>query len=146
MKENKYSNSPTNFNIERNETSSNFSELLKKEQEHRHQWQDKYLKANTLSFRSGQIFGLIYNLALLYLVYDLIQSGEKSLAVKIFALNCALIAFALIVTSIERRTLSKKPPRRGSRDKNFRTRTRSERSDRNREERQDRDRRDRRRF
>jgi hypothetical protein len=46
----------------------------------------------------GQIFGLIYNLALLYLVYDLAKSGSEKLAIWIFALNAGLIIFAVIYT------------------------------------------------
>lgn len=44
----------------------------------------------------GQIFGLIYNLALLYLVYDLVKSGSEKLALGIFALNVGLVIFAVI--------------------------------------------------
>lgn len=117
MNENR--NRPRNdFYSERNqETSSIPSDLIRKEQDYRHQWQDKYLKSNTMSFRLGQVFGLIYNLALLYLVYDLIQDGEKNLALKIFFSNIAIIAFALLVTSLERKIISRKPPRRMRNDK-----------------------------
>jgi hypothetical protein len=95
------------------ENSPALSELAKKEQEHRHQWQDKYLQTSSTTFRAGQFCGFIYNLALLYLVYALIQNGEKDLALKIFVLNIAIIAFALLVTSLERRISTRKPPRRG---------------------------------
>ncbi len=91
-------------------------ELIEKEQKYRHHWQDKYLKSNILSFRLGQVFGLIYNLALLCLIYNLIQNGEKELALKIFALNVAIVAFAMLVTSIERRVITRKPPRRTRND------------------------------
>jgi uncharacterized membrane protein len=98
------------YNSERNdENSSGLSELIKKEQDHRHKWQEKYLRSYNFTFRLGQFFGLIYNLVLLGLIYHLIQNGEKDLALKIFALNIAIIAFALLITSIERRVLSKKP-------------------------------------
>jgi len=100
------------------ENSSTLSELTKREQEHRHQWQDKFLKLNNTTFRAGQLFGLIYNLALLYLVYDLIQNGEKDLALKIFTLNIAIIAFALLVTTVERKILSRKPRRRNFNNRN----------------------------
>jgi hypothetical protein len=117
MRENKH-RSHNNFYSDRDQESSSMpTELIRKEQDYRHQWQDKYLRSNIFSFRLGQAFGLIYNLALLCLVYDLIQDGEKGLALKIFALNAAIIAFALLVTSIERRVLSKKPPRRMRNDK-----------------------------
>ncbi len=95
------------------ENPSNISELTEKEQEHRHQWQDKYLKSYSSSFRMGQVFGLIYNIALLFVIYNLIKEGEKDLAIKIFTLNIAIIAFAILVTSIERKILSRKPMRKG---------------------------------
>lgn len=108
------------------ETSPSLSDLTKKEQDYRHKWQDKYLQTSSNIFRLGQVCGLIYNLALLFLIYDLIQDGEKNLALKLFAANIALIVFALLITSIERRILSRKPPRRNhnsrfqGRDKNYR--------------------------
>lgn len=94
-------------------------ELTKKEQEYRHQWQEKYLNAHNFSFRLGQFFGLIYNLGLLYLAYDLIKDGEKTLAFKILALNFGIIAFAILVTAIERKVLSRKPPRKMHNNKRF---------------------------
>ncbi|MBU6140031.1 MAG: hypothetical protein KGP29_00535 [Proteobacteria bacterium] len=44
----------------------------------------------------GQIFGLIYNLVLLYLVYDLAKSGSEKLALGIFAINAAFIFFVAV--------------------------------------------------
>jgi uncharacterized membrane protein len=114
MRENRNRSYNSQSNFSERDESPEFSGLVKKEQDYRHKWQDKYLKSTTLSFRLGQIFGVIYNLALLALVYDLIKSDEKDLALKLFFGNIALIAFALLVTSIERKVLSKKPPRRGS--------------------------------
>jgi hypothetical protein len=142
MRENR-NRSSENYSPERSSESSGAShDLIKKEQDYRHQWQDKYLKSNTFNFRLGQVCGLIYNLALLWLVYDLVQDGEKNLAIKIFFGNIAILAFALLVTSIERRVLSRKPPRRGhdsrfkNRDKNHRSNDRDNRgSDRRRNER-----------
>ena len=116
MRENRQRSS--NYYSDRDQENSSVSpELVKKEQDYRHKWQSKYLMSNVFSFRLGQIFGLIYNLAVLYLVYDLIQGDEKELAVKIFAINAAVIIFALLVTSIERKVLSRKPPRRMRNDK-----------------------------
>jgi hypothetical protein len=134
-------NSQNNFSENRqnhqHHNQSNFSDLLKKEQDHRHKWQDKYLGSSAFSFRLGQIFGIIYNLALLFLVYDLVQAGEKDLALKIFFGNLALIAFALLVTSIERKVLSKKPPRRGGRDRFKGRDRRDDRRDERRDDRRD---------
>jgi uncharacterized membrane protein len=116
-----------------NEGSLANHDLIKKEQEYRHKWQDKFIKSNILTFRLGQLFGLAYNLALLYLVYILIQDGEKSLALKIFISNLALIAFAVLVTGVERKVLSRKPTRKGRDGKNFKPR--GARNDRSRDDR-----------
>lgn len=88
-------------------------EMAKKEQEHRHSWQDKYLKSHNLSYRIGQFCGIIYNFAILYLVIHLIKTGEKDLAIKLFAINFGLMAFAILVTFVERKLVTRKPPRRG---------------------------------
>ena len=110
------------------EGSPAISDLAKKEQDYRHKWRDKYLKSNITSFRLGQVFGLIYNLALLWVIYDLIQDGEKGLALKLFVGNLAIIAFALLVTSIERKFVTRKPPRKNVRNGRFN----KDRNDRNR--------------
>jgi uncharacterized membrane protein len=91
---------------------SKLIEMTKKEQEHRHAWQDKYLKFHNFSYKSGLIFGFIYNIALLFLISTLIKEGNESLALKLFTVNASLIAFAVIVTMIERRIVTRKPPRR----------------------------------
>ncbi|MCE3255106.1 MAG: putative rane protein [Rickettsiaceae bacterium] len=87
-------------------------EIAKKEQEHRHSWQDKYLKFHNFSYRGGMIFSFIYNLALLALIFDLVKQGKTSLALKFFIINAALIAFAIVVTAVERKVTTRKPPRR----------------------------------
>ena len=85
------------------------------------------------SFRLGQIFSIIYNLAILYLVYKLTQSQEKGLALEIFFGNIALITFGLLITSFNRKNNFNKPRR----DRRFRNRDerREERRDDRREER-----------
>ncbi len=102
-----------------NENSPTLSDLVRKEQDYRHKWQDKFLKSHILSFRLGQFFGFVYNIALLYITYDLIKSGEKKLAVIIFASNIMLIVFALIVTKIERKIINRKPPRKNRDERRF---------------------------
>jgi hypothetical protein len=86
--------------------------MAKKEQEHRHGWQSKYLTSHNFTYRIGQLFGFIYNIALLYVVYDLITSGEKDLGLKIFAINAALMIFLILITTIERRIFSRRPSMR----------------------------------
>jgi hypothetical protein len=112
MKENQYnkphSSSYSNPRVERDygDSPSNY-EIVKKEQEYRHRLQEKYLKINTASFRIGQLFGLIYNLALVYILYVLIRGGDKDLALKIFTLNAALIAFAVGLSTFEKRIFAR---------------------------------------
>ena len=113
---NSYSNNSSDNNSRNNEDNITPTDLISKEQDYRHQWQDKFLRTHNRTFRMGQVFGLIYNSAVLYLVYDLIQNGDKKLAIQIFIANIALLAFAILVTAIERRVISRKPPRRGGRD------------------------------
>ena len=84
-------------------------QMAEKEQTHRHAWQDKYIKSHNLTYRLGQICGLAYNAGLLYLVYDLVQSGEQTLALKLFLINAGIIAFAIIATATERKIFSRRP-------------------------------------
>ena len=91
-------------------------DMAEKEQRHRHSWQDRYLKSHNISGRFGKIAGLIYNIALLYLVYNLISSGEKELALKLFSINAAVTAFVIIITTFERRVFSRRPRVRGRED------------------------------
>ena len=83
-------------------------EMAKKEQEHRHSWQDKYLKFHSFSYKIGLLFGFIYNVGLLVLIFNLIKQGNHSLALKLFIINTAMIIFAIIVTSIERKITTRK--------------------------------------
>lgn len=87
-------------------------DLAKKEQDHRHSWQDRYLKFHNFSYKAGLVCGFIYNIALLALIYKLIEGDKPKLALKLFVVNAILIAFALIVTYVERKITTRKPPRR----------------------------------
>ncbi len=91
---------------------SKLMELTKREQDYRHSWQDKYLKLYNFNYKAGLLFGFIYNVALLAVIYILINDHKESLALKLFVVNAALIAFAIIVTAVERRITTRKPPRR----------------------------------
>ena len=70
-------------------------ELTKKEQEHRHSWQDKYLKLYNFNYKAGLLFGFIYNIALLVMIYNLIQEDKELLALQLFVVNAVLIAFKI---------------------------------------------------
>jgi uncharacterized membrane protein len=93
-------------------------DMAKKEQEQRHEWQSNYLKSHNFSTRIGQLFGLIYNIGLLFVIYDLINNGEKELAIKLFAINAALIAFVILFTTFERKVFSRRPRVRGRDNRN----------------------------
>jgi hypothetical protein len=114
MKDNNRQRPSRSFDsYERDQDSSSNSSLTRAEQDHRHKIQNRYLN----TFRFGQVCGLIYNLALLYLVYDLIINGEKFLALQIFVINASIIAFVILTFIIERRISSRrfnnrKPQRR----------------------------------
>lgn len=105
-------------------------EMAKKEQDHRHSWQDRYLKSHNFSYRLGQVFGIIYNLSLLYVVVDLVREDKKDLALDIFVANAALILLALLVTTIERKIATRKPPRRMHRYQNNRDQNRDQNKER----------------
>jgi uncharacterized membrane protein len=89
-------------------------ELTKKEQEHRHKLQENQQVANNISYFFGMIFGLVYNLGLLYFIYDLVQRDLRSFALKLFIINAGLIiiCFALL-------TFSRKISIRKGNNKNF---------------------------
>ncbi|MFT6105797.1 MAG: putative membrane protein [Rickettsiales bacterium] len=89
-------------------------DMAEKEQTHRHFWQDKFLKFHGFSYKIGLLCGFIYNFGLLFLVYTLVNEGRESLALKLFVINALLIAFAIVVTKIERRVTTRKPPRRNA--------------------------------
>lgn len=110
-------------------------DMAEKEQKHRHNWQDKYLKSHNFSTRLGQVCGLVYNVALLGVVYNLINSGEKELAFKLFSINAAVMLFVIVITTFERRVFSRRPRVRGGNDNRRRG---NNRNDSSREERENR--------
>ena len=67
-------------------------DLVKKEQEHRHKLQDKYL----MHFRIGQIFGAIFLLYIISMIFELAQQGNIAIAylmAGLFGLLLVLILF-----------------------------------------------------
>ncbi len=67
-------------------------ELVKKEQEHRHKLQDKYL----IHFRIGQIFGAIFLLYIVSMIFELAKTGNIAIAylmAGLFGLLIVLILF-----------------------------------------------------
>ncbi|MDX2083693.1 MAG: DUF2335 domain-containing protein [Rickettsiales bacterium] len=93
-------------------------EMAQKEQKHRHNWQDQYLKSHNFNTRFGQICGLFYNIALLGLIFKLIDLDEKELALKLFFINAAVISFVVIFTTFERKVFSRRPRKNRIREDN----------------------------
>jgi uncharacterized membrane protein len=87
-------------------------EMAKKEQEHRHEWQENHLMVHGKIHKWGQIFAFTYNVILLFVVLYIANTGNTELAVKLFTINAVLMGFALLVTFVERRIMNRRPPRR----------------------------------
>lgn len=67
-------------------------------------------------FATGQLFGLVYNLAVLYIVYDFAMRGHEDFAVKIFAINAGIMAFAIIISFFERLSSARRRQNRDNRN------------------------------
>lgn len=66
--------------------------LVKKEQEHRHKLQEKYL----LHFRCGQLFGSLFLLYVIFMIFDLARHGDFALAYLMAAMFGLLIVLILL--------------------------------------------------
>ena len=81
-------------------------------------------KANNTSYFFGMLFGLFYNLTLLYFMYDLVEKGFRSFALKLFIINATIIIGSFGLLTFSRRFSSKKPnqnknhPRRYNKSQN----------------------------
>ncbi len=85
-------------------------ELTQKEQDHRHQLQEKQQKANNISYIFGMVFGFLYNIALLYFAYYLVEAGHKGFAVKVILINAIVILGSFGLLSFSRKlSFNKKP-------------------------------------
>jgi uncharacterized membrane protein len=84
-------------------------DLTKKEQDHRHKLQENQQRANNSSYFFGMILGVIYNLSLLYLIYDLVNDGFRALALKLFIINAFLILSCFGLLTFSRKLSFKKP-------------------------------------
>ena len=65
-------------------------------------------------FRAGQIFSIIYHICLLVLITILVQKGELQTALKIFAINAAIVICATLVSTVERLYFNKNRPYKGN--------------------------------
>lgn len=72
--------------------SKDLVELVKKEQLHRHKLQDKYL----MHFRLGQIFGSLFLVYTIYMIFDLAKTGHFTVAYLMSAMFGLLIVLILL--------------------------------------------------
>jgi len=71
--------------------SKDLVDIVKKEQLHRHKLQDKYL----MHFRYGQIFGSLFLIYIVYMIFDLAKSGNITIAYFMLAVFGLLIVLIL---------------------------------------------------
>ena len=72
--------------------SKDLVELVKNEQIHRHKLQDKYL----MHFRLGQIFGSLFLICVIYMIFDLAKNGNPTVAYFMTAIFGLLIVLILL--------------------------------------------------
>lgn len=72
--------------------SKDLVELVKKEQEHRHKLQDKYL----MHFRCGQFFGALFLVVVIYLIFDLAKCGCLEIAYTMLGVFAFIIILILM--------------------------------------------------
>ena len=72
--------------------SKDLIELVKKEQLHRHKLQDRYL----MHFRLGQIFGSLFLIYIIYMIFDLAKTGNLTIAYLMSAMFGLLIVLILL--------------------------------------------------
>lgn len=73
-------------------------DLVEKEQTHRHAWEEANRKSYGLSFRLGQLCGLIFALTLLFLVFSLVTQSNYIGA----SIISGVSVFAIVLLSILR--------------------------------------------
>lgn len=73
-------------------------EIAKKEQEHRHQWENYALKSQIKSQRLGLLFGFVLSLVALFLVKGFANAGQEELAKIVAIAVFGTIGFALLVS------------------------------------------------
>ncbi len=72
--------------------SKDLVDLVKKEQIHRHKLQDRYL----MHFRLGQIFGSLFLIYIIYMIFDLAKTGNFTIAYLMSAMFGLLIVLILL--------------------------------------------------
>ncbi len=94
--------------FEQNEQDNNsFADLVRIEQNNRHKIQQKELCGHNFNIRLGQVFALIYNLFVIFFVAKLIKNNQSDVAVKIFAINGAVLVIISFLVVIEKKFLYK---------------------------------------
>lgn len=78
-------------------------EMGKLEQRYRHRLQDKFATSYNLTYRLGQLFGLIYSLVTLMVIVHLALINRERLAMILLSVNLAIIALGIITSNNTRR-------------------------------------------
>jgi hypothetical protein len=117
MKENKprpsHSSSHNSSNYDRNSRDDSRRDNHRhSRRDHDGRGYDSRPKSSRFSFFLGQFFGLVYNLAVLYVVYDLVQQDRQELALNVFAINAGVMIFAILISFVERKFFRKNHDRR----------------------------------
>lgn len=95
-----------------------FADIIKGEQKHRHDWENKYLKAMSNTAKIGQLFGLVLAIIIIYATI-LLASEENN--TYIAAVTC-LSGFAFLSCAVLASVKTKQHMRRPQHNKPYRNR------------------------
>ena len=84
-------------------------EMVKKEQEHRHKWQNRYLESYNFTYRFGQVMGAFYMLGLLYMMFNLIVMKEIKFSIVLMCFTIIIVFIGMLTTRGERAHMRKRP-------------------------------------
>lgn len=85
-------------------------EMAKAEQEHRHAWENKYLRSMAYTTRVGQLLGLALAVILIYTCIIMAMDGNENLAGVIAFSGFAFLMIAALASAKSRRHINR--PRR----------------------------------
>lgn len=85
-------------------------EMAKEEQEHRHSWENKYLKSMAYTTRVGQLLGFALAVILIYTCIIIAMDGNQNLASVVAFSGFAFLMIAALASAKSRRHIIR--PRR----------------------------------
>ncbi len=85
------------------------ADLIKQEQKHRHEWENKYLKAMARSGRMGQLFGLLIAIATLYTTIILAIKQDTPYTAIAVCISGFGFLICVVIASIKTKTYMRKP-------------------------------------